>query len=158
MKTDPSSIARCLTQYLDAVASTAGEFNWSRNNCCHFAGRWVMHATGVDPLSGLADVADALDALRVIRSIGAKSLAGAVEIRLGRQRISPERAQVGDIVMAPGMWTDDHSLGGTALGICAGRTAVFIDLAGVTRRTVMAKVSFAWPLFDRDAETARSAA
>ena len=146
-----NSLATELALYLADVAAQPGAFNWSTNNCCHFAGRWVRWATGFDPLSGLADVADAYSAGRLLRAIGGGGLAAAVTTRMQRPPLLPSLAQVGDVVLMHGVAETAVvcSMLGAALGICAGRTAVFIDLAGCCQHMPMVRAAKAWPLSDR---------
>jgi len=151
----PNTIAAELQRYLDEVAAAPGEFNWTHNNCCHFAGRWVARMTGLDALAGLGLLADARGARALLRVLGAGDLRAAVSARLARAPIPPLLAQLGDVVMVrPHLFARAAAARGVggALGICAGRTGVFIDLQGAVGHVPMAQALAAWPLFPRVAQ------
>ena len=47
-----SNIPTLLASYLDSINGSV-PFDWSTNNCAHFAGNWWQLATGADALLGL---------------------------------------------------------------------------------------------------------
>lgn len=156
------TIGALLGEYL---ADTRREpFDWARNNCCHFAARWVARATGADPMAGLPATATAREARRLVRRLGG-TLADAWTHALGRGPIVPALAQVGDVVLidvallpvpdgAPPAPDGAERGTGQAVGLCAGRTAVVMDAAGVCHHVPMDEARFAWRLFAAPAAAA----
>lgn len=131
-----SALSRPLAEY--AAGYGVRVFDWKTANCCHFAAGWVLASTGHDPMAGLPQTEDKFAAYRLIRNGG--GLAGLWSRQLGREPIRPTLAQVGDVVLMP--LDDDRA----AVGICAGRTAMFIDENGATAHQPMALATHAWRL------------
>lgn len=129
------SIPSYLAVYVDGYSHA---FDWLAANCCHFAAGWVRLVERFDPMDGLPGTPDKFAAYRLIRRGG--GLAALWSRQLGREPISPKLAQVGDVVMMP---LDD---GRAAVGICAGRTAVFVDEHGSCVHEPIARASHAWRL------------
>lgn len=151
----PTATAELLQRYLDEVSANPSAWCWSRNNCCHFAGRWVLLATGHDCLGGLADVADARAARRVLARLGTGTLRCAVSQRLRRAPVAAALAQVGDLVLLPVAGdTGARAAGllGAALGVCVGRAVAGLGRDGALRRSPLALGDAAWPLFARPTE------
>ena len=128
--TAPASTAVLLTQFL--AAHRAPAFSWATANCCHFAAAWVLHATGRDPMQGLASTPSARAALRLVRSLGG-SLQAAWTRQLGRPPVPAAMAQVGDLVLMPTHaqpWLGEVGTG-ALVGICVGPSVVVAgDLGG----------------------------
>jgi hypothetical protein len=123
---------RELCRYLDSVRRT---FDWRTFNCGHFVGGWVVHATGADPLAGLPLEASRGAWVRLVRQAG--GLRALVTRQLGREALPAAQAMVGDVVLLPAELVG-------ALGICAGRTAMFLDRGGVIVHVPMAEADCAW--------------
>lgn len=131
-----SGLAKQLTKYLESVKATP--FDWFGANCCHFGAAWEGSVTGKNPMDGLPATPGPRDALRLIASLGG-SLASAWTRQSEADPILPALAQVGDIVLVP---TDGAC--GSAIGICAGRTAVFRGDAGDLVSVDMSTATHAW--------------
>lgn len=107
-----------LDSYLNGFSEP--EFDWSKNNCGHFAAGWVKMTEGVDRLNGVVfpekheDIVD-----MIIHSYG--SMLDMISKLMGRYPISPSFAVRGDLVFSP-----TPSGCGGMLGICNGSTAVFL--------------------------------
>ena len=130
----------------------AQPFDWTANNCCHFAAAWVAHATGRNPMAGLPTTPNARAALRLVRELGG-SVASAWSLRLGRPPIAPGLAQVGDVVLVPStaitataadMPQADGT--GSVVGICAGRTVILMDQHGAVHHLPLWEAEWAWRL------------
>ena len=107
---------------LDAYLAAAGQFDWLRNNCCHFVSGWILQRTGRDCMIGLRPTAGPIAAQRVKRSLGG-TLAAAMD-RLYQPSIPPQLSRTGDVVrVAPGALD--------LLGLCAdGKVICLAGLAG----------------------------
>lgn len=112
-------------------------FDWARANCCHFAAGWIESQGCANPMTGLRETRSKFAAYRLIATLGG-SLQAAWTRQLGREPIRIESAQVGDIVLLP---LPD---GGAAVGVCAGRQAVFATSDGAIGRLPMNEVVCAW--------------
>lgn len=148
----PLSLARRLDAYL-AAAALRGPFDWGRNNCCHFAFGWVREVEGRDPLADLA-MADERAALRIIARYG--GLEHAISARLARAVQPVGQAQVGDVILLP-----LSRLGGAearfTVGLCFGRTAVFLLEDGAFAHWPTLEATHAWRVIERAAPEARPA-
>lgn len=135
------STATLLASYLDQIDG-AQPFDWRRNNCAHFAGGWWRAATGADPLQGLHMPTSAIDARHWLAQRGS-SLPDLVARFLGRSRINPALAGVGDLVIVSA-----PAAGGVsgALGICTGRLAVMLSDSGRLVRGPMSSALHAYRL------------
>lgn len=101
------------------IQSYPAQFEWSSNNCCHFANAWVKSVEGRDALAGLPQLGDRRSTLRtLVRLFG--TLEFAVSRQLGREPVPVSLAQVGDLVLIRHEEVK-------ALAICAGRTAVMLS-------------------------------
>lgn len=161
----PNALATALQCYLDEVADHPGAWSWARNNCCHFAGRWVLRATGTDCLRGLADVPGPCAARQVVVQLGAGGLRGAVSQRMGCAPLAGALAQVGDVVLlrsgdAGGLAPSAAGPRGLgfALGLCAGRSVACLGADGSVRHLPLGAALAAWPLPGRGREALRAAA
>ena len=124
-----------LTAFLAVRAEQpARPFAWHGNNCCHFAAQWVHYATRTNPMAGLADTPDARSARRLVQQLGG-NLLRAWAVQLGREPISPARAQTGDVVLVPTTALPGHGRPqagvGHVAGVCSGRHAVLMSDNGV---------------------------
>ena len=140
------NIPTLLDSYLGGIDGSR-PFDWSRNNCAHFAGAWWHLATGNDALLGLAMPAAAEDAPACMAEMGS-SLGAVVGLRLARERIDPRLAQAGDVVIiGRGYAPSCGSAGiGAALGICTGRLAAMLSTEGRVVFGPMVGVSSAFAL------------
>jgi hypothetical protein len=120
----------------------AQAFCWQRNNCCHFTARWVAQVTGRDPMQGLADTPDARAALRLVQQLGG-DLRAAWSRQLAQEPISALLAQVGDVVLFEAFAADVAGVG-ALVGICAGRTAVVLDVVGNVLHLPLTEADCAW--------------
>lgn len=130
-----TSKAQELAQY--CAGYSAGGFDWARANCCHFAAGWVESIKGSNPMAGLRTTRSKFSAYRLIGRLGG-SLRAAWSRLMVRESIPASLAQIGDVVLLP---LPD---GGAALGICAGRTAVFVLSDGATGHWPMSEAECAW--------------
>ena len=131
-----------LTEFLHLHQAQA--FCWQRNNCCHFAARWVARITGRDPMAGLGNTADARAALELVRRLGG-GLRAAWSCQLGREPIATLFAQVGDVVMFDSAARAGGAAGvGALVGICAGRTVAVLDVAGRVQHLHLTEALCAW--------------
>lgn len=135
-----------LASYLDSI-NGAVPFDWSTNNCAHFAGNWWQLAAGRDPMLGLAMPATSEAAADCLAAMGS-SLAAVVGRRLERQRIDPRLAQAGDIVIIGRGYAPSCGAAGigAALGICTGRLAAMLSIDGRVVFGPMVGVSAAFAL------------
>ena len=131
----PLSTARALGLYLQAYKAP---FSWQRAHCGDFIGGWFLAMTGRSPCAGMPRQGTARAWARALQASG--GMVTVVSARLQREPILPTLAQLGDVVMLPGVLT-----GGT-LGICAGRTAVCVDETGAAVHAPMMDALHAWPL------------
>jgi hypothetical protein len=132
-----------LARRLQAYLAEAGQqpFDWAGHHCCHFAGRWVELVEGFDPLFGLPVTPDAAAAWRLIHRMG--GLPATITRRLQRPAMASGMAWVGDVVLLPlerlggpcGHWT---------VGLCDGRTSVFVMPSGATVHWPTTCASHAW--------------
>lgn len=121
-------IARQLALYL--AQSSHGAFDWRTNNCCHFAARWMVHATGFDPMAGLPETPDGRRAIKLVQHLGG-TLADAWTRALGPQPIAAALAQTGDIVLVSVAPVCTGFQGtGQAVGICSGHQVILLDANG----------------------------
>lgn len=141
-----ASIPALLTSYLDGIDGSQ-PFDWTTNNCAHFAGNWWLQATGCDALLGLPMPATADAAAPWLAQHGG-SLAGVVGLRIARERIDPRLAQVGDVVIIGRGYAPTCGAAGigAALGICTGRLAAMLSVDGRRVFGPMVGVSAAFPL------------
>lgn len=114
-------------------------FDWTTANCCHFGFAWMEFATGSNPYAELPAVNSATSAMRLIKSLGG-SLKDAMTTVLRREPVSPMLARPGDLVLIDS--TEDVG----AIGICAGRTSIFLDKAGTRVSIDTLNVACAWRL------------
>ena len=120
-------------QQLDDYIRAARPFSWRAHHCGHWAAGWVKIRTGRDALAGLH--ASGLNAaLAVCRRYG--GLGEAVTALTGWREVPHLAAQIGDLVMMP----TDSAIGG-ALGICAGRDAVYAAVSDGPRASVVDRVA-----------------
>lgn len=120
-----TTTARLLDDYIRA----ARPFSWRAHHCGHWAAGWVKLRTGRDALDGLH--ASGLNAaLSVCRRHG--GLGEAVTALTGWCEVLHLTAQLGDLVMMP----TDSVIGG-ALGICAGRDAVYAAASDAARTSIV---------------------
>ena len=135
-----------LASYLDSINGSV-PFDWSTNNCAHFAGNWWQLATGADALLGLPMPAAADAAPPWLVQHGG-SLADLVAARIGRQRIDSRLAQAGDVVIIGRGYAPSCGAAGigAALGICTGRLAAMLSIEGRVVFGPMVGVSAAFPL------------
>lgn len=119
-------------------------WNWATANCCTFAAAWVQAMEGHNPMPPLPATATARSVQQLVQQYG--GLAAMVSTLLRRDSIAPTAAQVGDLVLSPCGMAPTHVVAGAgyALGICAGRTAVHIDLHGAAVHLPMAQALVAW--------------
>lgn len=121
---------RFLTDYIAASQNTP--FEWGRNDCCLWVGRYVDYVRGSNLASrwvGAYNTASGAD--QVLRLIGFKNAADMADAYLPRKNIST--ASRGDVVMIGG-----------ALGICAGRRSYFfIEERGLSALPTL-KCAAAW--------------
>jgi hypothetical protein len=113
-------------------------FDWASSNCGHYTAAWVQATTGRNPMAGLPTTPNVRAALRLVHKLGG-SLEAACTRLLGAAPIPAALAQLGDLVLIP---TGPGGCGG-ALGICAGRTAVFRTTEGLVSLPMSQAVS-AW--------------
>lgn len=126
-----------LTQYLASLPTTP--FDWQTYNCCHFAARWVELVTGKNPMAGLEPTADLRAARKLIKSLGG-SMVDAWTKQLGYgPLVTPNLAQIGDVVLLP---IDEN--GAEAVGVCAGGIAAFVTDQGHVCFIQMDQVTHAW--------------
>ena len=154
------SLASMLDGYLAQVDAQPGAWCWSRNNCVHFAGRWVELATGRKVLGSLADVADVRAARHMLARLGGGTLKAAVTQAMGHASLPAKLAQVGDVVLMPGLSAaaaKSAGLLGCGLGICIGRHATCLDAHGHRVSVAMSLALAAWPLFPRENAMAAAA-
>lgn len=119
------------------------EFDWDSANCAHFVSVWVQQVEGRDALKGLADnVGSRLGAARRIEELG--GLVQAATDLMGRNPIPVSLGRTGDLVCI--RLVGDRQL----LGLCAGRTAVFLTEGSGCVHVEMDTVLAAWPV-GRDA-------
>jgi hypothetical protein len=111
-------------------------FDWATANCCHFAAGWVTEVEGADAMSGIA-TPTVRSAVSLVRAFG--GLSAAITRRLGREPIAPTLARVGDVVLMDGLGPC-----GAMVGICAGRTAVFVTEHGDIAHQPMSEAAHAW--------------
>lgn len=138
--------------YLAQVDAQPGAWCWSRNNCVHFAGRWVELATGRQVLGNLADVADVRAARRTLARLGGGTLKAAVTRAMNHAPMPASLAQVGDVVLMPGLSAaaaKSAGLLGCGLGICVGRLATCLGDHGQRVAVPMTIALAAWPLVQR---------
>lgn len=140
--------ARMLGDWLAAERAAAQPFSWRQNNCCHFAARWVVSATGRHWVSiNMVGVSGPLAARRRVPF----GLALHVSALLGMDARVVQFAQVGDLVLLP---QAGHGVG-AVLGVCGGRVAWVLDPAGQPGAVDMALATMCWPLWpDAAAATA----
>lgn len=119
------------------IAGYPARFDWLDANCCHFAAGWVREVEGFDPMAGIPPTPDAQAAMRLVVQLGGSMLAVWRDHLLKREPIPPALAQIGDVVLMP---VD----GWMASGLCAGRTAVFINTLGHTEHRPMTDAAHAW--------------
>jgi hypothetical protein len=137
-------IARQLALYL--AQPTPAPFDWRTNNCCHFAARWMVYATGFDPMAGLPETPDGRRALKLVQRLGG-TLADAWTRALGRQPIAAALAQTGDIVLVP-VAPEGTAMQGTgqAVGICSGHQVILLDVSGRHAFLSVRSATCAWRL------------
>ena len=97
-------------------------FIWGVNDCCHFAGNWLLISTGKDFIKQYScdNVRDALTIIKQHNDVD-----GIADKHL--ERIHINMAKRGDIVMC---LVDGKRKG---LGICEGLTSVFKSKDGLVR-------------------------
>lgn len=141
------SITQRLAVYLAQQSAKGQPFDWAGRHCCHFAAGWVQVLEGGAPLAGLpVEVRDAFSAQRCVRQMGG-TLAAAVGQQLRRRAIVPAQAQVGDLVLVNvAGYLAGQGGTGQALGVCAGRTAVFLGADGASVHMPMSLAVAAWPV------------
>jgi hypothetical protein len=129
------STAQALDLYLHAYARG---FDWQRAHCGDFAGGWVQAITGRNPCAGLPRQTSARAWARAVQQAG--GMEALVSSLMQCAPIRPQQAQLGDVVMLPG------SITGGTLGICAGRTGVFVTETGSSLHAPMTEAVLAWRL------------
>lgn len=141
-----SDTAALLTSYLGRIDGSQ-PFDWSTNNCAHFAGNWWSVVTGNDALLGLPMPATADAASPWLVQHGS-SLCDLVSLRLARRRLDPRLAQAGDVVIIGRGYAPTCGAAGigAALGICTGRLAAMLSIEGRVVFGPMVGVSSAFPL------------
>lgn len=97
-------------------------FSWPLANCVHFAAGWVDRIEGGALLATLPQPANERAALRAMARHG--GLEAAVTRALAREPVPVALARLGDVVLLR------LGRGTPALGLCAGRTTAYVDLAG----------------------------
>lgn len=125
--------ATLLQQYL----ATAPAFDWAAHHCGHFAARWVALATG-RPAPQMPPVDTPRTAWRAVQRLGGPAAACARV--LGLQPLAVPLAAVGDLVLLPLGRSGRRG----ALGICAGRMAMFLNLRGHVEALPALQASHAW--------------
>lgn len=140
------STAALLSSYLDSIDGSV-PFDWSTNNCAHFAGNWWQAATGNDALLGLAMPSTAEAAGPWLVQHGS-SMSDLVGLRVARRRLDPRLAQAGDVVIIGRGYAPTCGVAGigAALGICTGRLAAMLSIEGRVVFGPMVGVSSAFPL------------
>lgn len=143
MTTHPITRAAALGDFV--VAYQPQPFNWATHNCCHFASAWVQACEGTNPMPALPAQADALDVARAMRQHG-DTLQAAITALLQRQPIATNLAQVGDLVLSRTLGSNGPAgeYLGLALGICAGRTAMHLDVHGAAVHLPVSQAVAAW--------------
>lgn len=130
-----SSLAVQLATYL---AQRHQPFDWRSHTCAHWAAGWVHAATGRDPLQGLPPCATVRDWLEVVREAG--GFQALVTRQLRCSPVAPAMAQLGDVVLLPGLQT------GGVLALCAGTTAALLADDGASVHVPMHQALAAWRL------------
>lgn len=130
-----SSLAVQLATYL---AERHAPFDWRGHTCAHWAAGWVRGATGRDALQGLPACASPREWLELVRDAG--GFQQLVTRQLRCSPVAPAMAQLGDLVLLPGLHT-----GGT-LALCAGTTAAVLADDGATVHVPMHQAIVAWRL------------
>jgi hypothetical protein len=131
-------IAELLQEHISENTAT---FDWSNNNCCHFAARWVERVSGFDPMQELPSTPTARDALRLIKSLGG-DLESAWSTCMGLDSFPPAFACDGDLMLVD---VDEISEGGGAvIGICSGRHAVALGVDGKAVFLPRTRAQCAW--------------
>lgn len=114
-------------------------FDWSENHCARFAGAWANRWTGVDYLIGWDPTpgASARSQYRKVKKLGG-DLSSLVSQVLGVIPQSAVFAQFGDIVFVPAR----NERG--SLGICNGRTSIFLSPEGGFNQIPTSSATLAW--------------
>lgn len=131
-----------LARWLEAHPLHRQRWSWEARNCCHFAGAWLAHRTGVHPMRGLPATATPRQAALLVNSLSGAPVRGtlqaAVSRRLGVASVPAGQAQPGDVVLFAGP--------GEVLAVCAGDVSYALDGAGELLRLTTARAACCWPL------------
>lgn len=109
-------------------------FEWGRSDCVHFVCACLESMTGTDYLADIETYSCEREALEILASLDHRGLQNAVEISLGpSEDITPELTplRAGDVVLIMRPVVGRPHRRGPGLGICIGRTAVFVGATGL---------------------------